>query len=87
MNGASRAQAMPPALTNRVIADAKRALGDLADEQVIERLTRDALAELSNTPIKVTTFIPVLTIRRVRDLIALQSSGQGGSQESPLTHG
>lgn len=78
MNGEGMTRSVPAAMTNRVIADAKRALRDLADEQVIEQLTRDALAELSDAPIKVTTFIPVLTIRRVRDLIALQSSEQGG---------
>lgn len=83
MDGAFKQQLAPGVLTDRVIADAKRALGDLADEQVIEQLTRDVLAELYDAPIKVTTFIPVLAIRRVRDLIAEQLIREMASTHQP----
>lgn len=57
------------AMGARVLADAKRAFGDIADEAVLERITRDAVDELCRGSIKVTTFVPVLALRRVRDLI------------------
>ena len=59
----------PAAITARVLADAKRAYGHLADESVVERCAREAVEEILNDPVKVTTFVPVLAMRRIRDLI------------------
>jgi hypothetical protein len=81
MSGHTPSWRISAALTNRVVADAKRAFRDVADEQVIERLTREAVAELCDDSIKVTAFVPVLAIRRVRDLIAAQSQAQRGATD------
>jgi hypothetical protein len=56
-------------MTARVLADAKRAFGGKADEAILERFAKDAVDELCRGSIKVTTFVPVLAMRRVRDLL------------------
>ena len=57
-------------MTARVVADAKRVYRDMADEGALERCARQAVAELWHHPIKVTAFVPVLALRRVRDVLA-----------------
>jgi hypothetical protein len=59
----------PAAMTARVFADAKRAFSDLADDAILARFAQDAVNELCRESIKVTTFVPVLAMRRVRDLL------------------
>jgi hypothetical protein len=76
--GQSESVRTPEAMTARVFADAKRAFGGLADDVILERFARDAVGELCDGSIKVTTFVPVLAIRRVRDLI----EGQPASLEA-----
>jgi hypothetical protein len=65
--GQSESVRTPAAMTARVFADAKRAFGARTDEAVLERFAKDAVDELCRDSIKVTTFIPVLAMRRVRD--------------------
>ena len=67
--GQSESVRTPAAMTSRVFADAKRAFGGLADDAILERYARDAVDELCRGSIKVTTFVPVLAMRRVRDLL------------------
>jgi hypothetical protein len=67
--GQSESVRNPAAMTARVLADAKRAFGAKMDEAVLERVARDAVDELCRDSIKVTTFVPVLAMRRVRDLL------------------
>ena len=57
--GQSESVRTPAAMTARVLADAKRAFSNLADEAVLERFARDAVDELCRGSIKVTTFVPV----------------------------
>lgn len=61
------------AITARVVLDAKRAFANGRDEERVERVARQAVEEFWVHQIKVTTFIPVLAIRRVRDLLEQQS--------------
>jgi hypothetical protein len=65
--GQSESVRTPAAMTARVLADAKRTFSDVVDEAVLERFARDAVDELCRGSIKVTTFVPVLAMRRVRD--------------------
>jgi hypothetical protein len=67
--GQSESVRTPAAMTARVLADAKRAFGGKADEAVLERFAKDAVDELCHGSIKVTTFVPVLAMRRVRELL------------------
>jgi hypothetical protein len=61
------------AVTARVVLDAKRAFANGRDEERVERVARQAVEEFWANQVKVTTFIPVLAIRRVRDLLEQQS--------------
>ncbi len=61
------------AVTARVVLDAKRAFANGRDEERVERVARQAVEEFWVHQVKVTTFIPVLAIRRVRDLLEQQS--------------
>lgn len=63
----------PSAITARVVTDAKRAFSSLRDDAQVERVARQAVDEFWQDQVKVTAFIPVLAIRRVRDLLEQQS--------------
>ncbi len=63
----------PSAITARVVLDAKRAFSNGRDEERVERVARQAVEEFWSGKVKVTTFIPVLAIRRIRDLLEQQS--------------
>ena len=57
-------------MSDRVVADAKRLYGTLVNEVVLEQRAREATAELWTDSIKVTHFVPVLALRRVREMLA-----------------
>jgi hypothetical protein len=63
-------------MTARVLADAKRTFRDVTDEVFLERIAQEAVDELCQDSIKVTTFVPVLALRRVRDRLE-QGSAEG----------
>jgi hypothetical protein len=67
--GQSESVRTPAVLTARVLLDAKRAFRDLADDAILERFAHVAVNELCGDSIKVTAFVPVLAMRRVRDLL------------------
>jgi hypothetical protein len=77
--GQSESVRTPAAMTARVLADARRAFGGRADEAVLERFAQDAVDGLCRGSIKVTTFVPVLAMRRVRDLLEM------GTEAFPAT--
>jgi hypothetical protein len=66
--GQSESVRTPAAMTARVLADARRSFNGI-DDAVLEQFAREAVAELCGDSIKVTTFVPVLAMRRVRDLL------------------
>ena len=71
------------AVTARVVVDAKRAFGSVADEAFIERCAREAVQDIWRESIKVTSFVPVLAMRRIRDEVGAQEpdlEGVGGSR-------
>ena len=57
-------------MSDRVVADAKRLYGNLVNEVVLEQRAREATAEIWTDSIKVTHFVPVLALRRVRETLA-----------------
>lgn len=70
------------AVTARVVIDAKRTFGTVADEEFIERCARDAVEELWRDSVKVTSFVPVLAMRRIRDEVdALEPRPVGSGSE------
>jgi hypothetical protein len=58
----------PNSITERVMADARRAFSDLPDD-ALKRVVEGVVTELWSRPIKVTSFIPVLAMRSVRESI------------------
>lgn len=59
----------PTEMAARVFSDAKRAFGDRADDSWLERCANDAVADLWRDSINVTTFVPVLAMRLVREML------------------
>jgi hypothetical protein len=62
------------AVTRRVVTDAKRNYEGVIDDALLEQCARDAVSEIWRDSIKVTTFVPVLAMRRVREIITSQES-------------
>ena len=80
MMGQSEALSSPAAMTARVLTDAKRAFGGVADAPVLERYASEAVADLWGDSIRVRAFVPVLALRQVRDML----EGRG-EQRAPLS--
>lgn len=57
-------------MCDRVVADAKRLYGCLVNDVVLEQHAREATAEIWTDAIRVTHFVPVLALRRVREKLA-----------------
>ncbi len=63
------------AMTERVIREAKQAFGDRADEPRLEQCAREAVAGLWRDSIAVKTFVPVLALRQVREMLERDHRG------------
>lgn len=71
----------PASMTARVLKDARRAWGDEVEAPVLERCAREAVADLWRDSIKVQTFVPVLALRLIRDM--LDQRGRTIPEEAP----
>lgn len=69
LRAANAASVDQVAMTARVYADAERAFGGQATAVVLERCARDAVADLWVEGIRITSFVPVLALRHVRDML------------------
>ena len=58
----------------RVLSEARRTYSQLVDDSFLEDLTARAVDELWTESIKVKSFVPVLALRRIRDMIESQES-------------
>ena len=67
--GQSEHLTTPAAMTARVVSDARRAFGDVADAPVLARYAQQAVADLWRDSIKVRSFVPVLALRQIRDML------------------
>jgi hypothetical protein len=61
-------------MVDRVVVDAKRIFSGIAETSVVEKCARQAVAELWDTSMKVTAFVPVLALRRVGELLSQPAS-------------
>ena len=59
----------PAAMTARVLSGARRTWGDEVEAPVLEWCAREAVADLWRDSIKVRTFVPVLALRGIRDML------------------
>jgi hypothetical protein len=66
------------AVTRRIVIDAKRAFDGVADEAFLENVAHEAVRELWRDSIKVTTFVPLLAMRRIRDIVDAQDNTMAG---------
>lgn len=53
----------------RVLKDARRAYGDKVEAEQLQLYAEAAVADLWRDSIKVTTFVPVLAMRLIRDML------------------
>ena len=67
--GQNEALSSPAAMTARVVTDARRAFSDVAEAPILERYAREAVADLWGDSIRVRSFVPVLALRQVRDML------------------
>lgn len=68
------------AMTRRIVIDAKRAFDGAADESLLETAAQEAVRALWQDSIKVTTFIPVLAMRRIREIVNAQDTTPAESE-------
>jgi hypothetical protein len=69
----------PEAMVARVLTDAKRTYNDVADSSVLERCAHRAVFELWTDSCTVTSFIPVLAMRHIREMLDEQGRDRNGS--------
>lgn len=56
-------------ISDRVVADARRLFRDQAAESVIDASARRAVDEFTRNPVRLTTFVPLLALRRTGELL------------------
>lgn len=56
-------------MAERVTTDALRVFGDRVQPDELERCAKVAVADLWRDSVKVTTFIPVLALRQIREML------------------
>ena len=67
--GAAESLQSVDAVTRRLVVDAKRSFDGVADDEFLEQCARDAVDDVWSDPIKVTTFVSVLAMRRMREIV------------------
>ena len=65
-------------VANRLVKDAKRDLGSAADDRFLEQCAWEAVRDVWHDEVKVTTFVPVLAMRRMREIVSVRSVDQLG---------
>jgi len=72
--GSSDALRTVDGVRDRVLSEARRTFSQLVDDSFLEDCAARAVDELWTESIKVKTFVPVLALRRIRDVIESQES-------------
>jgi hypothetical protein len=72
--GSADALKTPAAVRARVLSEARRAYSQVVDDSLLEDWADRAVDELWSETIKVKTFVPVLALRRIRDVVESQDS-------------
>jgi hypothetical protein len=72
----------PESVTRRLVIDAKRNFEGVADDEFLEKSAREAVYELWGDSIKVTAFVPVLAMRRLKEIVySREDSSNGAASE------
>jgi hypothetical protein len=56
-------------MADRVVAEARRLYHDRADDHAIEMSARRVVAEFSSGQVRITTFVPLLALRRIKEIL------------------
>ncbi len=64
----------PEEMANRVLKDARRTYGDEVEVEQLQMYAEAAVADLWRDSIKVTSFVPVLAMRLIRDMLEKRST-------------
>lgn len=64
----------------RLVTDAKRDYGADADDGFLEQCARDAVRDVWHDSVKVTTFVPVLAMRRMREIVSSRTETVAGGR-------
>ncbi len=64
----------PEEMANRVLKDARRTYGDEIEVEQLQMYAEAAVADLWRDSIKVTSFVPVLAMRLIRDMLEKRST-------------
>ncbi|MFL5760172.1 MAG: hypothetical protein ACJ789_10555 [Thermomicrobiales bacterium] len=67
------------AASARVLADARRSYSEVVDDSFLEAWSHRAVDELWSESIKVKNFVPVLALRRIREVVEAENP-EGVSQ-------
>ena len=68
----------PDSVARRLVVDARRTVAGRIDDAMLEECARDAVSYIWHDSVKVTTFVPVLAMRRMRDILSSQSTTGNG---------
>ena len=67
-------------VANRLIVDAKRDIGVGADDRFLEQCAHEAVREVWHDAVRVTTFVPVLAMRRMREMVSSRAGANAGGR-------
>lgn len=67
------------ALIDRVAGDAKRQYGERIDPALLERYARLAVETLCTESTRVRSFVPVLAMREIRDMLSSSGDSRPGA--------
>jgi len=67
----------------RLVADAKRSYEGELDDDVLEQCARDAVREIWHDSVTVTTFVPVLAMRRMQEIVSSREVSVAGASSEP----
>jgi len=70
------------AVAQRLAADAKRSFVGVLDD-FLDQCAQDAVREIWDDSVKVTTFVPVLAMRRMREILSSRVELATGASSEP----
>ena len=82
LQGQQESMKSEDAVTRRVVIEAKRAYESMVDIEFLELCAEQAVKELWRDSIKVTTFVPVLAMRKVRESVGERTTELVGAGSS-----
>ena len=67
-------------VARRLVSDARRTFDAQIDDAFLEECARDAVNDVWHDSVKVTTFVPVLAMRRMREIVSSRATTPTGTR-------